>query len=192
MKSGRKDEKLLETVHGTSYHGRKGGIAMDEMAEQLKQEGFTARMLQLIAPKLSEIMELTREDRELMRQRLEEILSEDEKSETPCRKLAETPQKEWMPNQKPQTKDDLYEAFGNTMTRILQKNNEDLMEKMDVRIAQRIMKEMNYLFRERENLEEERYRKLDRTIRDYQTARQQTALEEERRRLLKRYGFLRR
>ena len=34
---------------------------------------------------------------------------------------------------------------------------------------------MNYLFRERESLEEERYRKLDRTIREYQAARQQTA-----------------
>lgn len=74
-----------------------------------------------------------------------------------------------------------YAIFGTVVTELLEQNNKTLLDEMDLRIAQRIMKEMNYLFRERENMEEERYRKLDRTIREYQTARQQTAMEEERR-----------
>ena len=64
---------------------------------------------------------------------------------------------------------------------VLNQNNQVLLEKMDERISNRILKEMNFLFRERENLEEERYRKLDRTIRECQTARQRFSLEEERR-----------
>lgn len=81
-----------------------------------------------------------------------------------------------------------YAFFGSVMTELLAQNNKALLDEMDMRIAQRIMKEMNYLFRERENIEEERYRKLDRTIREYQNARQQTAMEEERRGLFRR-GF---
>lgn len=81
-----------------------------------------------------------------------------------------------------------YAVFGTVMMELLTQNNKALLEEMDMRIAQRIMKEMNYLFRERENVEEERYRKLDRTIREYQNARQQTAMEEERKGLFRR-GF---
>jgi len=74
----------------------------------------------------------------------------------------------------------MYSGFGGALLDILNQNNQVLLEKMDERISNRILKEMNFLFRERENLEEERYRKLDRTIRECQVARQRFSLEEER------------
>ena len=74
----------------------------------------------------------------------------------------------------------MYSGFGGAVTELLRQNNESLLLQMDERISNRILKEMNYLFRERENLEEERYRKLDRTIREFQTARQRKSMEEER------------
>jgi len=74
----------------------------------------------------------------------------------------------------------MYSGFGGVLMEVLNQNNQLLLEKMDERISNRILKEMNFLFRERENLEEERYRKLDRTIRECQVSRQRFSLEEER------------
>ena len=82
----------------------------------------------------------------------------------------------------------MYTGFGGAVTELLRQNNESLLQEMDERISNKILKEMNYLFRERENLEEERYRKLDRTIREYQVARQRNAMEEERKK--RRFRFL--
>ena len=61
------------------------------------------------------------------------------------------------------------------MLHALQKNNEALSESIQASVSERVIREMNYRFKEREEQEEERYRKLDRTIREYQQARQRVA-----------------
>ena len=61
------------------------------------------------------------------------------------------------------------------MLRALQKNNEALSDSIQSSVSERVIREMNYRFKEKEEQEEERYRKLDRTIREYQQARQRVA-----------------
>lgn len=50
-------------------------------------------------------------------------------------------------------------------------NNQALGQAVGEQVGQQVLKEMNYLMREREEQEEERFRKLDETIRNHQKKR---------------------
>lgn len=192
---------------GNRRYYRETEVTLLKEVQKLRDEGFTFRMIKLLLPKLDEVMELNSEERRNIRLRMKKILAdmqvEEEKAEE--EELGRQAQKlrSMMPEsgsaslapvsgstevEADERNKEAYAAFGTVMTELLAQNNQALLQEMDARIAERIMKEMNYLFRERENIEEERYRKLDRTIREYQSARQQAAMEEERRGLFRR-GF---
>lgn len=143
-------------------------LALDQV-KQLQQEGFSEAMIKQLLPKLEQVSALKEEDRQELRKRMEQLLPEVQNSRTTP--LAKEGDNSFVK---------MYSGFGGAMTELLSQNNQILLEKMDERISTRILKEMNFLFRERENLEEERYRKLDRTIRDCQVTRQRFSLEEER------------
>ena len=145
-----------------------------EYVKKLRDEGFSTEQIDKLLPKLEEVAALNEEDRKEVRARMEVLLPQTGKeisviseTETSFRRM--------------------YTGFGGAVTELLKQNNEALLRQMDERVSNRILKEMNYLFRERENLEEERYRNLDRTIREYQTTRQRISIEEERRK--KRFRF---
>ncbi len=146
-----------------------------EYVKKLREEGFSTEQIDKLLPKLEEVAALKEEDRKELKERMEQLLPET-KEEIAVRSEAETSFQR------------MYMGFGGAVTELLKQNNESLLQEMDERISNRILKEMNYLFRERENLEEERYRKLDRTIREYQAARQRTSLEEERKK--RKFRFL--
>lgn len=179
---------------GNRRYYRETEITLLKEVQKLRDEGFTFRMIKLLLPKLGEVMELEVEERRNIRLRMKKILADmqAEGGEDEAQKKPETGSLTPVAGSTEVEADErtmqAYAAFGTVMTDLLKQNNQTLLEEMDARIAQRIMKEMNYLFRERENMEEERYRKLDRTIREYQSARQQAAVEEERHRLFRR-GF---
>ena len=143
-------------------------LALDQV-KQLQQEGFTETMIKQLLPKLEQVSALKEEDRQELRKRMEQLLPEIQNNKTSS--LAMEGENSFFKK---------YSNFGGAINELLNQNNQVLLEKMDERISTRILKEMNFLFRERENLEEERYRKLDRTIRDCQVTRQRFSLEEER------------
>lgn len=140
----------------------------------LQEEGFGKEQIERLMPKLEAVAALTPEERRELKERMELLLPE-RKADTVLSEGEKSFQR-------------MYAGFGGAVSELLRQNNEALLEQMDERVSKKIMKEMNYLFRERENLEEERYRKLDRTIRECQAARQRTAIEEERKK--RRFGFL--
>ncbi|CUH91712.1 helix-turn-helix domain-containing protein [Herbinix luporum] len=57
----------------------------------------------------------------------------------------------------------------------LKENNTQLSEEISTNVTSNVIKEMNYLMRLQEEREEERYRKFDATLRDYQKSRMQIA-----------------
>ena len=143
-------------------------LALDQV-KQLQQEGFTEDMIKQLLPKLEQVSALKDEERKELKQRMEQLLPE-----------VAVGSKTSVPAENESNFYRMYSGFGGALMEVLNQNNQVLLEKMDERISNRILKEMNFLFRERENLEEERYRKLDRTIRECQVARQRFSLEEER------------
>jgi len=71
------------------------------------------------------------------------------------------------------------EQFQNLMVQVvaqaIETNNEQLTTQVSDRVSERVLKEMNYLARTREEREEERYRKLDEVLRTMQRERKQAA-----------------
>lgn len=65
----------------------------------------------------------------------------------------------------------LQEGMTKWFGELLQKNNEHLTQKLEEGVSERMARELRFLFRQQEEREEERYRRLDRTIREYQQAR---------------------
>ncbi len=65
----------------------------------------------------------------------------------------------------------LQEGMTKWLGEMLQKNNEQLSKKIEDGVSERMARELRFLFRQQEEREEERYRRLDRTIREYQQAR---------------------
>lgn len=141
-----------------------------EQVRKLQEEGFTTEQIGRLLPKLDEVSALTQEERKELKKRMDILLLQETTGSVAVRSEAESSFQR------------MYSGFGGAVTELLRQNNESLLNEMDERISNRILKEMNYLFRERENMEEERYRKLDRTIREYQAARQRKSIEEERKR----------
>ena len=144
-----------------------------EQVKQLQQEGFTAEQIERLLPKIDEVAALNQEDRQELKERMTMLVPRKKAEVLPVSEAEKSFQR-------------MYSGFGGAVTELLRENNEALLQQMDEKISNKILKEMNYLFRERENLEEERYRKLDRTIREFQAARQRASIEEERK---KRFRF---
>lgn len=67
------------------------------------------------------------------------------------------------------------EQFQNMMMtivkRAVEENNQALGKEVGVQVGDRVLKEMNYLMREQDEAEEERFRKLDAAIRTHQKGR---------------------
>ena len=53
----------------------------------------------------------------------------------------------------------------------MEENNSALGKEVGVQVGERVLKEMNYLMREQDEAEEERFRKLDAAIRSQQRGR---------------------
>ena len=64
------------------------------------------------------------------------------------------------------------------MEQTLKEHDEEMIENVTAKVTEGVVKEVDYLLREREEKEEERYRMLDETMREIQKARQQVAAAE--------------
>ena len=75
--------------------------------------------------------------------------------------------------------DDRMEKFlaiiGNVVTQSLKANNSALKEDISNEVSDRVIKQVDYLFRVNEEAEEERYKRFDETIRNYQKSAKEVA-----------------
>lgn len=70
--------------------------------------------------------------------------------------------------------------MSNLIVSALKENNAELSAQVSGVVSDNVMKEMDYLLRSKEEREEERYKRLDETIRDYQKGRLEIAATKER------------
>ena len=88
-------------------------------------------------------------------------------------------------HQQPMTKMEQFQAIiGNIVSQALRENNPALSKELGERVSDSVIKEMDYLMRMNQEKEEERFKKLDETIRSYQKERKEVAATKERK------GFL--
>ena len=78
------------------------------------------------------------------------------------------------------TNDDKMQQFKTILGRIvsdaIKDNSQELTTDIASSVSEHVNKELDFLFREKEEADEKRYRQLDETIRSYQRARQEAAV----------------
>ena len=129
--------------------------------KELKKQGFQLKAIKLL---LSEIK--SDKDYDLQKVlKLKEVLFEDTKKEV--KKVPADPNVV-----------KFNEIMSQIMEQTLKEHDEEMIENVTAKVTEGVVKEVDYLLREREEKEEERYRMLDETMREIQKARQQVAAAE--------------
>lgn len=135
--------------------------------KELKERGLQLKAIKVLIPKLEKKKEGCKEQEEAPEDSV--ILPEEEKDgET----SAET-----LPAIGPDP--DKLKQFENIVTGIFRQVIQDNNAELECRITDSVAKEMNLLMQVREEKEEERFRRLDETIRSYQKNRQLVAAAKE-------------
>ncbi len=70
------------------------------------------------------------------------------------------------------------EIMGEIIGEVIRNNNEELCQNIGDTVSEQVLKEMDYLARDKEERDEERYRRLDEIIREIQKGRQEAAATE--------------
>lgn len=70
------------------------------------------------------------------------------------------------------------QILGRIVTDAIRDNSDELTTDIANNVSEHVNKELDYLFREKEDADEKRYRQLDETIRNFQRARQEAAATE--------------
>lgn len=175
-------------------------ITLFRGVKRLKEAGFTLRQIKAMEERILAVASLSDEKLEELRRRIagmeteqEEVLSKQCGAET---EEADVEQKQngqkrenapagsfslsvgemaactgTVQEERPDGIRLLQEGMTRWLGEMLQKSNEQLTQRIEEGVSERMARELRFLFRQQEEREEERYRRLDRTIREYQQAR---------------------
>lgn len=167
-------------------------IVMFRNVKRLKEAGFGLRQIKAMGDRMTAVAELSDEKLSELRERISSLEAEQEavfckeasrpepahgdEGETESFSLC-VGGKDELTSLSPENMDRedgirlLQEGMTKWLGELLQKNNEQLSHKIEDGVSERMARELRFLFRQQEEREEERYRRLDRTIREYQQAR---------------------
>lgn len=163
-------------------------IVMFRNVKRLKDAGFGLRQIKAMGERMAAVAGLPDDKLQEIRKKIAGLEAEQE--EVFCKKEAEKKQTE--ENQAEhlpvcvsgqaecveaveEERTDGVRLLQEGMTRwlgeLMKKNNEQLSRTIEDGVSERMARELRFLFRQQEEREEERYRRLDRTIREHQQAR---------------------
>lgn len=157
--------------------------------KKLKDQGFQLKAIKMVLP-------------ELEQNNVDKLLTQKEELNTKADSILDKKETELMikkENYEPAESDSdsrnhrvqqFQLILNNLIQGALEENNQILEERIADRVEEKVVKQMNFLVREQDEREEERYKKLDEVIRNYQKNRKdvsQNQKEEKRKR-----GFFRR
>lgn len=160
---------------GQRYY-KESDIELLKKVKQLKEQGFQLKAVKMLLPNLNKMDTL---DSQAMMEETDEqngkvIEMIDEEKNTDGEEGTSLVSGEEQQEIKEQPEDKM-EQFKSIMNHIimsaLKENNTALSEEIGMNVTDGVIKEMNYLMRLQEEKEEERYKKFDATLRDYQKSR---------------------
>ena len=171
-------------------------IRMFRNVKRLKEAGFGLRQIKAMGERMAEVASLSDEKLRELRNRIVGLEAEQETVFTgrEIKEQNQTEQQEEKEEFRVCVRDEepcivpvqeertdgvrlLQEGMTKWLGELLQKNNEQLTSKIEEGVSERMARELRFLFRQQEEREEERYRRLDRTIREYQQARANAKLQ---------------
>lgn len=164
----------------TDFH-----IKLLKNIKELKEQGFQLKAIKMLLPELMEGKEVTSDRIEKMK---EEMLSHlDTLESQPVTSVANRSINTPIDGNNNTKLEQFETIIGNIVSKALENNNDALGKNVSERVSDSVIKEMDYLMRLRDEHEEDRFKKLDETIRNYQTSRKEVAATVEEKGILKRF-----
>lgn len=164
---------------GHRYY-KEADIELLKTVKQLKEQGFQLKAVKMLLPNLGKLDSLdsqtmVRLKDELNGKVIDMWKEEKEQENEDGTSLVSSEQKQEIK----EISNDKMEQFKAIMNHIileaLKENNATLSEEIGMNVTDGVIKEMSYLMRLQEEKEEERYKKFDSTLRDYQKSRMMAA-----------------
>lgn len=146
----------------TNFH-----IELMKKVKDLKERGFQLKAIRMLVPELCDGREDNMDTLAIMKEELggvEEIKSQNADVQT----------------QKQPSKMEQFEAIiGNIVSKALKENNAELGKEVGEHVSDNVIKEIDYMMRLQDEREEERFRKFDEVLRNYQTGRKEMSITKE-------------
>lgn len=155
--------KIPRNEMGHRYY-REQDIKMLEKIKLLKDKGYQLRAIKM------EIEEMQREEQEEKVRPLA-LVKKKEEDKDAVSALAALSAEEKMQQFK--------EIMGEIIGEAIRSNNEELSQNVGEAVSGQVLKEMDYLNRDKDERDEERFRRLDEVIREIQKSRQEAAAAEQ-------------
>ncbi|MDF2538933.1 MAG: hypothetical protein K0S76_1954 [Herbinix sp.] len=182
---------------GHRYY-RETDIELLKTVKQLKEQGFQLKAIKLLLPNLSKLDTLDTQTMVRLKDELNGRVMEMWNEEKGPENVEELKKEEVLKNADvidtsngtsivaEEVKQEIKEQQGDKMEQFkaimnhiilsaLKENNTVLSDEIGVNVTDGVIKEMSYLMRLQEEKEEERYKKFDSTLRDYQKSRMTAA-----------------
>jgi DNA-binding transcriptional MerR regulator len=168
---------------GHRYY-KEADIELLKTVKQLKVQGFQLKAIKMLLPNLEALDTLDSQSivklKDELNGKVNEMLGDEKET------LKETDKEERTSlissEEKQEIKDDANDKMGqfkaimnHIILSALKENNSILTDEIGANVTDGVVKEMSYLMRLQEEKEEERFKKFDSTLRDYQKSRMMSA-----------------
>lgn len=173
------DLPIARNEMGHRYY-KEPDIDLLKMVKQLKEQGFQLKAVKMLLPNVGKLDTLDSQTMIRLKDELNRKVIDMYKEE----KLPEVEEGTSLiiGEEEHEIKEDTNDKMGQfkailnqVILATLKENNAILSEEIGKSVTHGVTKEMNYLMRIQEEKEEERYKKFDATLRDYQRSRMMTA-----------------
>ena len=166
---------------GHRYY-KEADIELLKTVKELKEQGFQLKAVRMLLPNFNKLDKLDSNTmirlKEELNKRVMEVYSDEKLQDGDGTSIV--PQEETETVAVNKHSDDKMEQFKAILNRVvqdaLQENNDHLSKSIGAHVTEKVIKEMNYLMKVQEEKEEERFRKFDMTLRDYQKTRSMAAV----------------
>lgn len=170
--------KIGRTEMGHRYY-TPDDIVLFKNIKELKEQGFQLKAIKMLMPELAKAEGNGIERFLLLREELNEKVTagEENKKLTDEKTGLVTLDRQYGQAVPQETKIiQFQEIIKNVVLDALQENNEGLQKEVGRQVSDHVIKEVDYLMRMQDEREEERFKKLDETIRCLQKSRQEVAV----------------
>lgn len=157
---------------------KESDIELLKKVKQLKEQGFQLKAIKMILSNLSTPDSLDTEP--LMQQKEDATVTVQDQEDKPGDQASDgtsliTEEKNEVVDESNTKMGQFQSIMNHIIMSALRENNGILTEEIGTRVTNGVVREMNYLMRLQEEREEERYRKFDAALREYQKSRVLTA-----------------
>lgn len=155
-------------------------IELLKTVKQLKDQGFQLKAIKMLLPNLNNLDDMDAQTMLRLKDELNgkviEMFDEEKESDNADGTSLITDDEKQEMKEQPNDKMGQFKAIMNhIILSALKENNTVLTDEISLNVTDGVIKEMNYLMRLQEEKEEERFKKFDATLRDYQKSRSMAA-----------------